>query len=397
MFKFLLLTFIGLQLSVFLAAQNQLHHTASGKIIDTYLGEVDSNALLSRINEKFQYRIFANSPDTLLVNYTSYNNNGQLKENIEGEDIENDFVESFRGYSYINENTFQVKEIFNIPTYAIYKNRFLKKYDLVDYANFNGVLKIKYPVEENKQINITSVYKLSDGKKFLSVSDYDKNENHLLATGYWNISFPNDFSYIKKADTLREEGFLFLTSPYPGNENYIERRKIDTLTANMVEYVLKSVAAVENEAPFYYKVTCEYNKEGNKTRIVKYIQNESTVLASENFVYKYGIHLQEHQIDSDPGHPGFEEVNIYGNGLVVEKIQDNFAEQQGINIYYSYDENGLLEKEDVYVNKEFQYSDLHFYTFNSGRRVKEKKKLFERKKQLKDSYAAFSKYIQQSN
>ena len=127
MFKFLLLTFIGLQLSVSLAAQHQLHHTASGKIIDTYLGEVDSNVLLGRINEKFLYRIFANSPDTLLVNYISYNNNGQLKENIEGEDIENDFVESFRGYSYINENTFQVKEIFNIPTYSIYKNRFLKK------------------------------------------------------------------------------------------------------------------------------------------------------------------------------------------------------------------------------------------------------------------------------
>jgi hypothetical protein len=90
-------------------------------------------------------------------------------------------------------------------------------------------------------------------------------------------------------------------------------------------------------------------------------------------------------------------VNIYKNGVLIEKIQDNFAEQQGINIYYSYDEAGLLQKEDVYVNKDFQYSDLHFYTFNSGRRVKEKKKLFERKKQLKNSYAAFSKYNQQSN
>jgi hypothetical protein len=278
MYKFLLFFFIGFQLSGTLSAQYQLHHTASGKIIDTYLGEVDSNVLLSRINEKFQYRILPNSPDTLLVNYTAYNNNGQLKENIEGEDIENDFVESYRGYSYINGNTFQVKEIFNIPTYSIYKTRFLKKYDLVDYANFNGVLKIKYPVEENKQINITSVYKLSEGKKFLSVSDYDKNDNHLLATSYWNISFPNDFSYIKKADTLKEEGFMLLTSSYPGNDTYTERRKIDTMTGNMVEYLLKSVVAVENEIPFYYKVTCEYNKEGNETRIVK-----------------YGIHLQEHK------------------------------------------------------------------------------------------------------
>jgi hypothetical protein len=397
MYKFLLFVFIGFQFSGKLSAQHQLNHTASGKIIDSYLGDIDSNILLSRINEKFRFRIFPNSPDTLLVNYTLYNNNGQVKENIEGEDIENDFVESYRGYSYINENTFQIKEIFNIPAYSIYKNRFIKKYDLADYANYNGVLKIKYPVEENKQINITSVYKITEGKKFLVVNDYDKNENHLLASSYWDIAFPEDFSYIKKADTLHEEGFVFLSSPYPGNDTYIERRKIDTLTGNTIEYVLKSMGAAENnETPFYFRVTCDYNEEGNLTRRVKYLHNDSTVLSSENFIYKFGLHLLEHRIDSDPAHPGFEEVNIYKDGMLSEKIQDNFREQQGLDIFYSYDEAGLLEKEEVYINKEFQYTDLHFYTFNSGRRVKEKKKLFERKKQLKNSYAVFSKYNNQN-